>query len=365
MHFGIMLTLLSISILTLVLEVQPVGSKSEPFYTPHDPITILSDSDFTPTNGVLSGSGTAKDPYVISGWNITGGEVGIRIAGTTKHFLIRNNWVANASFLGINVNWVAEGTCEVSHNIVRFIEGSGIPVSNTARALIHHNDVQFCKASGICLGGCSFCEVSHNIARHNNWQPHGLHAGIYVDWSCNNTITDNYVDSNAPWVGLGIFIIRWSHYNLVSRNVVSNNNVGIQIDTYSVGNTIDRNIVIRNVHNGIGIVLKSESNIVQKNVVFSNGWAGVEVHNSSESLIFGNRIAGNLDGIRILWSHDNIVRKNKAENNTRYGIAVMMWSDRNVVEKNKAVRNGEFDLYWDITGVDNVWEKNIYKTKSW
>ncbi len=37
---------------------------------PHAPILITSDSDFTSVNGVVSGSGTATDPYLISNWQI-------------------------------------------------------------------------------------------------------------------------------------------------------------------------------------------------------------------------------------------------------------------------------------------------------
>jgi hypothetical protein len=37
---------------------------------PHAPILITNDSDFTRVNGVVSGSGTATDPYLISNWQI-------------------------------------------------------------------------------------------------------------------------------------------------------------------------------------------------------------------------------------------------------------------------------------------------------
>ncbi len=37
---------------------------------PHEPILITSNSDFTLANGVVSGSGTANDPYLISNWQI-------------------------------------------------------------------------------------------------------------------------------------------------------------------------------------------------------------------------------------------------------------------------------------------------------
>lgn len=37
---------------------------------PHEPILIASNSDFTPANGVVSGNGTATDPYLISNLQI-------------------------------------------------------------------------------------------------------------------------------------------------------------------------------------------------------------------------------------------------------------------------------------------------------
>ena len=39
-------------------------------YTPHDVIRINGDSDFNSSHGVVSGSGTQDDPYIISGWDI-------------------------------------------------------------------------------------------------------------------------------------------------------------------------------------------------------------------------------------------------------------------------------------------------------
>ncbi len=58
---------------------------------PHDPIEIYDDSHFNSTNGVVSGTGTASDPYIIEGWliNVTD-KHGIYIRYTTKHFVIRN-----------------------------------------------------------------------------------------------------------------------------------------------------------------------------------------------------------------------------------------------------------------------------------
>jgi len=52
-----------------------------------------------------------------------------------------------------------------------------------------------------------------------------------------------------------------------------------------------------------------------------------------------------------------------------YGIAVAqdggINSNNNTIERNTALANQEFDLYWDMTGIGNIWEENRYKTKNW
>ena len=64
----------------------------------YEPIIIIGDDNFTPENGVIGGSGTKEDPYIIANWVIKAngtapydmGTVGIFIANTTKYFVIRN-----------------------------------------------------------------------------------------------------------------------------------------------------------------------------------------------------------------------------------------------------------------------------------
>src|SRR5207247_7959777 len=39
--------------------------------TPHSPIVISGDVDFTAANGVTGGTGTASDPYITECWHVT------------------------------------------------------------------------------------------------------------------------------------------------------------------------------------------------------------------------------------------------------------------------------------------------------
>ncbi|HDI11409.1 MAG TPA: hypothetical protein ENF77_03670 [Candidatus Acetothermia bacterium] len=80
----------------------------------HAPIVILSDRDFTPENGVIGGSGTVQDPYVIAGWKIdrVGVPYGIYIRATTAHFLIKDVEICGAQTAGIKIEAARNGKIE-------------------------------------------------------------------------------------------------------------------------------------------------------------------------------------------------------------------------------------------------------------
>ncbi len=71
-----------------------------PSKTPRAPITILSNMDFNAANGVLSGTGTPTDPYIIQNWAIVGGAAaGIFIANTDAHVVVRGNELLQPAYL--------------------------------------------------------------------------------------------------------------------------------------------------------------------------------------------------------------------------------------------------------------------------
>ena len=72
---------------------------------PHDPILISGDGAFTAGNGVVGGSGTEEDPFVVAGLHIdaSGESYGIRIEDVTRHVLIRDCLIGGASRYGLCV----------------------------------------------------------------------------------------------------------------------------------------------------------------------------------------------------------------------------------------------------------------------
>jgi hypothetical protein len=97
----------------------------------NDSIFIKSDKDFTKANGVRSGSGTASDPYVISGWDV----FDVFIRDTGAHLVIRDNTI---DFL--TLNWNGPGVTVVNNDIGDLrvnenVKRTGEPTSG----LIAHN----------------------------------------------------------------------------------------------------------------------------------------------------------------------------------------------------------------------------------
>ncbi len=106
----------SLSAVVVALGTVPGVSAGECNGTAHAPVLVTSDADFTPANGVVSGTGTPSDPYVIANLAIDDMSRGYALkvddsAGTiTKSFdvsCISSNWkVATPS--GGYVVWIVD-----------------------------------------------------------------------------------------------------------------------------------------------------------------------------------------------------------------------------------------------------------------
>ena len=101
-------------VLSVVLVGGQVGSGGFLWWGNHEPIYIYGNDDFTVKNGVMSGSGTAADPYIIEGWRIDSpkADYGIYIDHTTAHFVVRDCVIESTRRAGIYLNTVKNGRIE-------------------------------------------------------------------------------------------------------------------------------------------------------------------------------------------------------------------------------------------------------------
>ncbi len=179
----------------------------------HDPIVIGRNSDFNPSNGVTGGSGTASDPYVIEGWNITSsGTTGISISNTDASFVIRNVYINHLSGgsgsptpYGINMTNVSSGAIDDS----RVYNYYDLSIVMTLVSDVVVNNV-IAMPSTILVTNSTHVEVSYSTAYRIDVEEslavqvsnNDAHLGIDVSSSTNVTITDN--QSNTPGTKIGV-----------------------------------------------------------------------------------------------------------------------------------------------------------------
>ena len=131
-----------------------IGTPAPAFKRPsHAPIAIIGNANFTAANGVSAGSGTAGNPWVIEGWDITApGAAGIYVTNTTEYFTIRNCSIHDC-MMGIqfNMEWALPAHATADH------------------CIIENNYIQNNMMIGIGMWWSSNCTVRHNNISFNTW----------------------------------------------------------------------------------------------------------------------------------------------------------------------------------------------------
>ncbi len=168
----------------------------------HEPIYIFGDDDFTTSNGVMSGSGTAADPYIIEGWSIApaNADYGVYIDHTTSHFVVRDCVIEGARVAGVYLNSVKNGR----------VEGVQIMGSDTAVFLLNSSENRIEKSViSECRYGVVMAAVSQeNVITGNSFVDNGLaaydpqHWNIWYEGKTGNYWSDyRGVDQNKDGVG--------------------------------------------------------------------------------------------------------------------------------------------------------------------
>ncbi|NIN52542.1 MAG: hypothetical protein GTN80_05315, partial [Nitrososphaeria archaeon] len=350
-------------ILTLFTGTGVIGAKR--VLIPYHPILIFGNSGFTSENGVIGGSGTPLDPYIIDGWDIdASGAIrvepfaGIFIVDTNVHFIIRNVWVhreskviavprkhpdAQRAFRDILIRdslepWVRRG-----------IRGLGIILNNVTNGVIENTRLTG-NDYGIGLFRSSYSSVVNNTVS-GSWC-----GGILLASSFNNSVVGNNVTSshcNGMYLKNGFdhggIVLSSSFSNNVTDNEVTSNLChGIYLrggfENKVVTNKVSKNWLL-------GIFLKGSSlNTLAGNTV-SHNYNGISLSSSLKNTLKGNTISDNIEGIYLSKSLYNTLRSNRVSSNG-VGIRLSDHSHLNIIFDNYLdnAANAEADgtNKWDI-----------------
>ena len=380
------------------------------------PIRINSDADFTSENGVVGGSGTRDDPYIISGWTIDTGKAraGIYIGNTTKYFVIENCEVYNAtgSFLYPRNAVVLSNVTNGSVISVRIWDSwVGIYIKNSKNVTVANSNVTvynigvYVVSSKVTFRGNTISEcdrgmllfesvgsVIYNNTFRYNWR------GIEItDGSFNNVIYEN------RFYGDGITFTggkkSWTNQDIAYNNTVDNkpiyyvrnanmNNqtvpggVGevivanvswLKIENLNLGNVSDAiqvgystNITIRNnTINWIGEygiwLRESEHVTIENNTVLHARHGGISLWISSYNTIANNTIKWSNKGLDLYYhSNYNVLRNNTLLHGKNIGVSMTVYSENNQVIYNLIADFGYYGIYISYSQGEVIYGNALY-----
>lgn len=207
-------------------QTNPQATTSTIQYTPHEPIYITGNKDFTAENGVTRGSGTATDPYIIEGWEIDASQAdpfvepgAIRVKGTNLHFIIKDCKIHNGknndqtdangvSFISVSHATIENCFFTTNHIGINLLKSSTITIKDS---IFYNNDY-----------GGFFAELCQNIViSHCDF--HNTGYCVYLEGSSGITIKYNDIRENVnrhnfqSVITIAISSARIEHNNIVNN----------------------------------------------------------------------------------------------------------------------------------------------------
>ena len=372
-------------------------------YTPHDPIKIEGDDEFTSDNGVTGGNGTINNPYIIEGWEIiTTSHKAIHISFTSVYFIIHHCYL-KADGYGVLLYHVANGL--IDDIVVPAGTPVGVYTEDKVSDLVIKNSiftndicVRLHYANHVSVSNCSITSsgslypgvdlYNSNYVDLSKLSLKNGMAGIRAIESYHTTIKDCDVLSNY----FGIDLIA-TKYVIMRNNTIHNNIYGfhmgslVSFDDYihdiDTSNTIDGKPMyyLRNARDlvfdgseDIGFLGFVEcENITVKNFNMSNVGNALIFAGSRDCSVTQSVFTNNLIGIDCVWSF-NISITDCVCDNDEWGYGIWIgYSSHMMMRNNKIITGGdpyEFgfgvygdtfeDFMQDIDESNTINEKPIY-----
>ena len=240
---------------------------------PHFAIHINGNNEFTKMlKGVVEGSGTSDDPYIISNWHIIpsllpGVHPLIHIENTNAHFIIRNCYIHGIRISNILWNdgiyfhnvtngkienchvenclrgiWIHNSTYNTVENCYIKEEYFGIYIRRSSHNVVRNCECDGCTISGITIswGNDPYNEYEHIPSSYNtieNCICHGIRgkdeiigAGIYLCCLANST-GNRIMNCTCYDNEYGILLHNWIYNTTVYGCTLSNNDYGLRVYT--------------------------------------------------------------------------------------------------------------------------------------
>ncbi len=288
---------------TISMMVSAVDVNDRPLFEERSAIEIFGNGDLGEENGVVSGSGTEDDPFLITGWWINAsGEEGITITGTDSYVHIYSVAVTHALNITDEFN--------VSGSGIKILDCENIRIE---RAYVYYFDtgLEVISSKNIDVHDSSFIENHTGIRMEADVSSvtgcicsYNTVFGLFINNSRGLMIRDVLSDANSFTLGEGSGIQLYNCSDIVLEECYGTLNYGGHISVIGSlqENERGRDLIIRNCY--------SDSNVY-----------GVQIVEMDHVRISNSRIRGNMYGIYLGQVSDAEVRGSHIYKNS-YGMVL-------------------------------------------
>ena len=313
--------------------------------TPSSSIEILNDTAFDLYG--LPGNGSAVDPYIISGLNIsTTDTFGIRIYQTSKYFVIQNCYI-DASDQGILIENVEFSTTKIENNVCVNNANNGISLWNSFGSVLINNTCLYNGNSGIYTDFADFSIISNNTCKGN-------FEGIYLFDTYDTNVTGNICSEN--FVGM---VLEEAFGSIVENNTCNDQIDGIVV-VLSEQVNITKNVCQNNLGYGILLFDMHFSNVTFNNCS-NNGECALLLEDCSSLIVSNNTFMFNLVGILPEFTEYSNFTYNLIQENVEFGISLSSNNLNNTFHHNAFISNalGLGTSQVCDNGTDNIWYDTV------
>jgi len=245
-----------------------------------------------------------------------------------------NNMIAwnvfTENYIGIQL-FYSNGN-EITNNVCNENYDQGITGEYSNGNMIAEN---FCSENvgpGISFRSSNDNLITLNLCTGSPW-------GILLSMSNNNDVTKNECIEN----GEGIVVAYYANDNKITENNCTGNyENGVILAVNANYNIINQNNCSENLLSGIALITSSGT-IISKNDCNNNGESGISIIGSDytdarDNILYGNMIAGNLNGIHFSEADKNDIFMNTIKEND-VGMLVEGQSELNLIFHNNFIDN--------------------------
>ncbi len=286
----------------------------------------LSDKNTITNNSVINNANYGIHLYSSDNNELTNNlannnGIGIYLDWSSEN-LIKSNTATGNNLIGVAIFWSSNDNA-ITDNNANLNVNESIRISYSENNLVENN-----QASGSIVGIHIDWSPNNNIIRNNT--ANNNKVGISLEWFSNN----NQILNNTATNGIIGISVRWSNWNYIDNNDFSHNTVSTILEWYSHNNTVSNNIAT-NSEFGIYLDWYCRDNLISFNNASDNNQNGITLEKSVGDIVDNNTVMNNMHGIYCTQA-DPTISSNQILNppttiKTHIGIYIEDYSDPTVI----------------------------------